>query len=260
MRKLSATAMSEPLVRLQRVEVEFSGRQVLQDINLQINAGEILTLVGPNGCGKTTLVRCVLGLLKPQRGRVWREPRLTIGYMPQKLQVNPTLPMTVLDFLKLVRGVKRPQALAALQEVGAPQVLDGPLQSVSGGELQRVLLARALLREPQLLVLDEPVQGVDLAGQAELYRLIGQLCQRYGCGVLMVSHDLHLVMSTTDQVICLNNHICCSGSPEQVSNHPDFIALFGKNSGALAVYHHHHDHIHDLHGEVHGVNPRSEQG
>ena len=142
------------------------------------------------------------------------------------------------------------RALAALEEVGAPQVLDSPLQSISGGEMQRVLLARALLREPELLVLDEPVQGVDVAGQAELYSLITRLRDRHGCGVLMVSHDLHLVMSTTDQVVCLNRHVCCSGHPEQVSGDPAFVELFGKNAQSLAIYHHRHDHAHDLHGAV----------
>ncbi len=238
------------LLELRDVGVRFAGQDVLQDVQLTLRAGEIVTLIGPNGAGKTTLVRTVLGLLKPDRGEVQRKPRLRIGYMPQKLHVDPTLPLSVERFLRLVPGVKRSAAQAALQEVGAVQVLDSPLQSISGGELQRVLLARALLREPELLVLDEPVQGVDIAGQAELYRLIGQLRERYGCGVLMVSHDLHLVMSATDQVVCLNRHVCCSGHPEQVSNDPAFVEMFGQDARSLAVYHHHHDHDHDLHGEV----------
>jgi zinc transport system ATP-binding protein len=242
--------MSEPLIRLQQVSVGFRQESVLENVQLTVNAGEIVTLIGPNGAGKTTLVRAVLGLLKPDSGSVWRKPRLRIGYMPQKLTVDPTLPLSVLRFLRLVPGVDRHTALAALAEVGAEQVIDSPLQNISGGELQRVLLARALLREPELLVLDEPVQGVDVAGQAELYRLITQLRDRHGCGVLMVSHDLHLVMSTTDQVVCLNRHVCCSGHPEQVSGDPAFVELFGQDAQSLAIYHHHHDHSHDLHGAV----------
>ncbi|MNF39390.1 Zinc import ATP-binding protein ZnuC [compost metagenome] len=242
--------MSDALIRLSGIGVSFRGQNVLQDVQLSVKPGEIVTLIGPNGAGKTTLVRAVLGLLKPDSGSVWRKPKLRIGYMPQKLHVDATLPLSVLRFLRLVPGVDRARAQAALAEVGAGQVLDSPLQSISGGELQRVLLARALLREPQLLVLDEPVQGVDVSGQAELYRLITQLRDRHGCGVLMVSHDLHLVMSTTDQVVCLNRHVCCSGHPEQVSGDPAFVELFGKNAQSLAIYHHHHDHAHDLHGSV----------
>lgn len=238
------------LIELRDIGVRFADEDVLQNVQLSLHADEIVTLIGRNGAGKTTLVRTVLGLLKPDRGEVLRKPRLRIGYMPQKLHVDPTLPLSVERFLRLVPGVKRAAALDALQEVGAAQVLDSPLQSISGGELQRVLLARALLREPELLVLDEPVQGVDIAGQAELYRLIGQLRERHGCGVLMVSHDLHLVMSATDRVVCLNRHICCSGHPEQVSSDPAFFELFGQDARSLAVYHHHHDHDHDLHGEV----------
>jgi zinc transport system ATP-binding protein len=242
--------MSDALIRLDGVAVSFNGQPVLDDVQLSVQPGEIVTLIGPNGAGKTTLVRVVLGLLQPDRGSVRRTPRLRIGYMPQKLHVDATLPLSVLRFLRLVPGVDRTRALAALAEVGAEQVIDSPLQSISGGEMQRVLLARALLREPQLLVLDEPVQGVDVAGQAELYRLISRLRERHGCGVLMVSHDLHLVMSATDQVVCLNRHVCCSGHPEQVSGDPAFIELFGQNAKSLAVYHHHHDHDHDLHGGV----------
>lgn len=242
--------MSDALIRLDAVSVTFAGQQVLQNVQLSVKPGEIVTLIGPNGAGKTTLVRSVLGLLKPDSGSVWRKPKLRIGYMPQKLHVDATLPLSVLRFLRLVPGVARAQALAALAEVGAAQVIDSPLQSISGGELQRVLLARALLREPELLVLDEPVQGVDVSGQAELYRLITQLRDRYGCGVLMVSHDLHLVMSTTDQVVCLNRHVCCSGHPEQVSFDPAFVELFGQDAKSLAIYTHHHDHDHDLHGAV----------
>ncbi|MBC9248731.1 zinc ABC transporter ATP-binding protein [Pseudomonas alcaligenes] len=242
--------MSQALIQLDGVGVDFAGQAVLNEVQLAVRAGEIVTLIGPNGAGKTTLVRTVLGLLKPDRGTVQRLPRLRIGYMPQKLQVDATLPLSVLRFLRLVPGVDRAAVQAALAEVGAEQVLDSPLQSISGGELQRVLLARALLREPQLLVLDEPVQGVDVAGQAELYRLITRLRDRHQCGVLMVSHDLHLVMSTTDQVVCLNRHVCCSGHPEQVSNDPAFVELFGQDAKSLAIYHHHHDHSHDLHGAV----------
>jgi len=229
---------------------EFRGFTAVDSVDLKVRQGHIHALIGPNGAGKTTLVRAVLGLLKPDHGQVWRKPRLRVGYMPQKLHVDPTLPLSVLRFLRLVPGVDRARALAALGEVGAEHVIDSPLQKISGGEMQRVLLARALLREPELLVLDEPVQGVDVAGQAELYRLIGVLRDRYGCGVLMVSHDLHLVMSATDQVVCLNRHVCCSGHPEQVSSDPAFVELFGQDARSLAIYHHQHDHSHDLHGSV----------
>lgn len=242
--------MSEALIRLENICVQFAGQPVLQDVQLQVNAGEIVTLIGPNGAGKTTLVRCVLALLKADSGSVWRKPKLRIGYMPQKLQVDATLPLSVLRFLRLVPGVNRDSASSALAEVGAERLIDSPLQSISGGELQRVMLARALLRKPELLVLDEPVQGVDVAGQAELYRLISTLRDRYQCGVLMVSHDLHLVMSATDKVICLNRHVCCSGHPEQVSGDPAFAELFGIDARSLAIYQHHHDHNHDLKGGV----------
>jgi zinc transport system ATP-binding protein len=248
--RVQGCLMSDALIRLKDVSVTRAGQSVLEHIQLSVSSGEIVTLIGPNGAGKTTLVRAVLGLLKADSGEIWRKPKLRVGYMPQKLHIDATLPLSVLRFLRLVPGVDRDTARAALVEVGAEKVIDSPLQGISGGEMQRVLLARALLRKPELLVLDEPVQGVDVAGQAELYALITQLRNRHQCGVLMVSHDLHLVMSTTDQVVCLNRHVCCSGHPEQVSNDPAFVELFGLNAPSLAIYHHHHDHAHDLHGEV----------
>ncbi|WP_339843158.1 zinc ABC transporter ATP-binding protein ZnuC [uncultured Halopseudomonas sp.] len=242
--------MSERLLDLNNVSLRLHGNAILENVSLSVRRGEVVTLIGPNGAGKTSLVRIVLGLLKADSGSVIREPRLRIGYMPQKLEVDASLPLTVLRFLLLAPGVTREQGLAALEDVAAPHLSERPLQQVSGGELQRVLLARALLRQPDLLVLDEPVQGVDVNGQVELYQLINRLRDRYGCGVLMVSHDLHLVMATTNTVVCLNRHVCCSGHPEQVSTDPAFLALFGERASALAIYSHHHDHAHDLHGEV----------
>ena len=242
--------MNEPLLDLKQVSLRLHGSSVLDQVSLRVMPGEIVTLIGPNGAGKTSLVRIVLGLLKSDSGKVWKQSRLRVGYMPQKLHIDATLPLTVDRFLMLSPGVKRAAVLEALVEVGADHLLKRPLQQVSGGELQRILLARALLRKPHLLVLDEPVQGVDVNGQIELYQLITRLRDRYGCGVLMVSHDLHLVMATTNTVVCLNRHVCCSGHPEQVSLDPAFVALFGEQASALAVYNHHHDHAHDLHGEV----------
>src|SRR5690606_33828398 len=242
--------MSDILLSLTDVGLRRHGNAILENISLQVRRGEIVTLIGPNGAGKTSLVRIVLGLLRADSGEVHRNPRLRIGYMPQKLQIDATLPLDVLRFLLLAPGVNRSGALQALGEVGATHLAQRPLQQVSGGELQRILLARALLRKPDLLVLDEPVPGVDVNGQFELYQLITRLRDRYGCGVLMVSHDLHLVMSTTNTVVCLNRHICCSGRPEQVSTDPAFVALFGEQASALAVYNHQHDHSHDMHGEI----------
>lgn len=245
--------MSSPLLEAREVVFGFAGRRVLDRVALVVNEGEIVTLIGPNGAGKSTLVRVLLGLITPDAGRVTRRPGLRVGYMPQRLAVDPVLPLTVRRFLRLAgRGIDAAALTAALREVGAEHVIDTPLQSVSGGELQRVMLARALLRKPQLLVLDEPVQGVDVTGQAELYQLIAELRRRHRCGVLMVSHDLHLVMAATDQVVCLNTHVCCSGHPESVTRHPEYLRLFGpREAAALAVYTHHHDHVHDVDGHVH---------
>ena len=239
------------LIRGHAISKSFDGRAVLDGVDLAVASREIVTVIGPNGAGKSMLLRILLGLVKPDRGTVIRRAAVRIGYMPQKLVVDPTLPLPVRRFLELGSPSDPAAIHAALDEVGARHVVDSPIQSVSGGEFQRVLLARALLRNPDLLVLDEPVQGVDVGGQEELFRLIRRIRDSHGCGVLMVSHDLHLVMAATDTVVCLNRHVCCTGRPETVRGDPAYLALFGATAAsAIAVYAHHHDHEHDDSGRV----------
>ncbi|WP_444891713.1 zinc ABC transporter ATP-binding protein ZnuC [Microbulbifer sp. VAAC004] len=241
---------SPPLITADRVALQLAGRQLLRDISVELTRGEIVTLIGPNGAGKTTLLRLLLGLTKPTSGTVWRQPGLRIGYMPQRLHIDNSMPMSVQRFLQIGQpGIKTTQAQAALDRVGAEQLLQASLANLSGGEMQRVLLARAASRKPQLLVLDEPTQGVDVGGQSELYQLIATLRDELGCGVLLVSHDLHLVMAATDRVLCLNQHICCHGHPEQVSKDPAYLALFGDT---VAPYTHQHNHQHKLSGDIAG--------
>ncbi len=242
---------SEPLITATDVGLRLAGQAVLQAVNLTIPPNKVVSLIGPNGAGKTTLVRVLLGLIDVQQGTVARKDGLTVGYMPQRMALHPALPLTVMRFLSLSQRATEPAIAAALTVLRIEHLQDQQLATVSGGELQRVLLARAMLGEPQLLILDEPAQGVDLAGQAELYRLIGEIRDRSGCGVLMISHDLHLVMSATDEVVCLNHHVCCHGEPEHVSSDPAFLELFGASvSEELAVYTHHHNHKHDISGNV----------
>ncbi len=252
---MSVAAASSPpgdaLLQLAGVAVRFGTDPVLDAVDLEVRAGEIVTLIGPNGSGKTTLVRAALGLVRPQAGRVQRRAGVRIGYVPQHLSVDATLPLSVERFVSLPVGVTRAQARDALAEAGAGPITGHALRSLSGGELRRVLLARALARRPDLLILDEPTAGVDVAGQADLYRLIERLRRRLGCGVLLVSHDLHLVMAATDRVVCLNRHVCCTGTPEDVVADPAYLTLFGIHGPArLALYTHRHDHDHDLHGDV----------
>jgi zinc transport system ATP-binding protein len=242
---------SEPLIEARDVCVSFARSVALDHVDLALGQGEIVTLIGLNGSGKTTLVRVLLGLLAPTEGEVRRKPGLRIGYTPQGLPVDRTMPMTVARFLTLGQRAPRTRLAAALDEVGAGHVLDSQISHISGGELHRVALARALLREPDLLVLDEPMSGVDVAGQADLYGLIGDIRGGRGCGVLLVSHDLHLVMAATDTVVCLNHHVCCTGRPEAVIGDPAFTALFGdRYDQTLAVYRHAHDHVHDPSGRA----------
>ncbi len=241
---------SVPLLSASGIGYRIAGRQILNDIGLELLPNTIVTLIGPNGAGKTTLIRLLLGLLPAQAGKIKRKPGLRVGYVPQRVTIDDTMPLRVRDFLHLGGHYSEAEMRQLLDEVEAVHVFETPIQRISGGELQRVLLARALLKKPELLVLDEPAQGVDVVGQQALYKLIGDIRDRHACAVLMISHDLHLVMAATDTVICLNTHVCCTGHPEDVSAHPEYLKIFGSTLEGLAVYSHHHDHEHDIHGDV----------
>lgn len=235
------------LIFLDNVSVEIKHQKILYNVSLSISANQIVTLLGPNGAGKSTLVKVILGLMPYTSGKISRSVNLTIGYVPQSIKLNPTLPITVRRFMLLNKRLDNQSVLEVLSMVKVEYLIDKSMHQLSGGELQRVLLAQALAKRPQLLILDEPTQGVDINGQVLLYDLITDAKTQFNCGVLMVSHDLHLVMAKTDEVICLNHHICCSGTPAIVSNDPEFISLFGQHGASqIAVYKHHHNHQHDL--------------
>lgn len=237
------------LVSARGVTLSRSGRELLTNVDLDVRPGEIVTLIGPNGAGKTTLVKLVLGILRPDNGTLLKPATTRIGYVPQKFEIDSTMPMTVRGFLGLGLDAGDREITAALAESGAARTAGQQLAELSGGEIQRVLIARALLRRPNLLVLDEPASGVDYAGEADLYELIGSLRDKRKLGVLLVSHDLHVVMANSDRVLCLNGHVCCSGRPEAVAQHAEYVRLFGPEAAkSLAVYHHHHDHKHDISG------------
>jgi zinc transport system ATP-binding protein len=242
--------MSEALATLQQLTVAFDERVIVDRVDLAIHRGDIITVIGPNGAGKTTLIKAILGIQKHTQGSMVLQTGLTIGYVPQHLTLEPTLPLSVRRFM-LLSGQPLHACRDALNKTSVDHLIDASVHHLSGGEKQRLLLARALARKPDLLVLDEPAQGVDINGQAALYDLIRNLRDEFNCGVLMVSHDLHLVMAATDKVICLNQHICCSGYPADISHDPAFIETFGRPvAESLAVYHHNHNHSHDLHGDV----------
>ncbi len=234
------------LVRLNGLTLRLGGQTVLHHVDFAVEPGEIVTIVGPNGSGKSTLLRAIIGALAPVSGTITRKPGLRVGYVPQKLHIDPTLPLTVRRFLDLPKRVSDAQAETALNEAGAGALSTRQMAELSGGQFQRVLLARALLNAPELLILDEATQGLDQPGSAAFYQTIADLRDRLGCAVLMVSHELHVVMAASDRVICLNGHICCEGAPEHVASAPEYRALFGTGTGgALALYRHEHSHSHD---------------
>lgn len=240
------------LVAARDLSVRLGLREVLEDVNLTIEPGEIVTIVGPNGSGKTTLLRAIIGAVAVSSGHVSRAPRLKIGYVPQRLHIDATLPITVSRFMHLPNAATREARNAALREAGVPDLSDRQMSALSGGQFQRVLLAHALIDQPDLVILDEATQGLDQPGSAAFYRQIEKVRQTLGCAVLMASHELHVVMSASDRVICLNGHVCCHGSPEVVASAPEYRALFGTGTlGTLALYRHDHDHDHD-HGHDDG--------
>ena len=238
---------SQTLIKSQNLSLLIDGKELLSGISLNISKAEIVTVIGPNGAGKTTLLRLLLGLIPASSGSIFRKPKLRIGYLPQRAVYNPVLPLSVSRLMNLTGNYSKSQVQASLEETGVQELKDKPVSQLSGGEYQRVMLARTLLRNPELLVLDEPVQAVDYMGESELYNLIGNLRKKLGCGVLMVSHNLHVVMASTDRVLCLNQHICCEGKPKDVTQHPEYLRLFGLDSeNTLAIYSHKHDHKHHI--------------
>jgi len=240
-----------PLVSLSGAGVFRNGRWLVRGVDFSVRRGEIVTLIGPNGSGKSTSAKMAIGVLSPDEGRVERQPGFRVGYVPQKLSVDWTMPLTVRRLMTLTGSLSENDIVAALESVGIAHLAGVEVQHLSGGEFQRALLARAIARKPDLLVLDEPVQGVDFAGEIALYNLITSIRNRTGCGILLISHDLHVVMAETDTVICLNGHVCCRGTPAAVSQSPEYMRLFGATAGqTLAVYSHDHDHTHLPDGRV----------
>jgi zinc transport system ATP-binding protein len=246
-----ANSGAKPLVSLNNAGIRRNGRWLVRGVDFSVSRGEIVTLIGPNGSGKSTSAKAAIGVLKPDEGSVERLPGLKVGYVPQKLAVDWTLPLTVRRLMTLTGPLAEKEMMAALESAGMAHMLNAEVQHLSGGEFQRALMARAIARKPDLLVLDEPVQGVDFSGEIALYDLIKQIRNETGCGILLISHDLHVVMAETDTVICLNGHVCCRGTPQAVSQSPEYVRLFGSRAAqTLAVYSHHHDHTHLPDGRV----------
>lgn len=240
-----------PLVSLTGAGVHRNGRWLVRGVDFSVRPGEIVTLIGPNGSGKSTSAKMAIGVIKADEGRVERKAGLRVGYVPQRLSVDWTMPLTVRRLMTLTAPLSAPEVTAALEAVGIAHLAGAEVQHLSGGEFQRALLARAMARKPDILVLDEPVQGVDFSGEIALYDLITSIRNSTGCGILLISHDLHVVMAETDTVICLNGHVCCRGTPAAVSQSPEYMRLFGaKAAQTLAVYSHHHDHTHLPDGRV----------
>ena len=242
---------TEALVTLDNVGLSRAGRWLVRGVSMAIYLGEIVTLIGPNGSGKSTTAKMALGVFKPDEGSVFRRPGLRIAYVPQKLAIDWTLPLSVRRFLHLTGPVSDIEATETMAATGVSHLAQAEVRTLSGGEFQRVLLARAIARNPELLVLDEPVQGVDFTGEIALYDLIKRIRDNFHCGILLISHDLHVVMAATDRVICLNGHVCCAGTPSAVAASDEYRALFGERAApTLAIYEHHHDHTHLPNGRV----------
>ncbi|MEX3009787.1 ATP-binding cassette domain-containing protein [Hoeflea sp. TYP-13] len=242
---------SDALVTLENAGFERSGKWLVRGVDLTVRRGEIVTLIGPNGSGKSTTAKLALGIHRTTEGTAKRSAGLKVGYVPQKVSVDWTLPLSLKRFMRLTKRLESQQIEEALEATGIAHLADAEVRTLSGGEFQRAMLARAIAVKPDFMVLDEPVQGVDFSGEIALYELISRIRDDLGCGILLISHDLHVVMAATDQVICLNGHICCKGSPDMVAESAEYRQLFGdRATAALAIYRHHHDHTHLPDGRV----------
>lgn len=238
------------LVKLENAGVQRTSKWIVKGISFEISQGQIVTLIGPNGSGKTTTAKMILNIMNADEGQITRNTD-KMAYVPQKINIDWTMPLRVIDFMKITNNLNDNQVIESLTTTGVDKLLYNQIHNLSGGEFQRVLIARAIAKKPDLLVLDEPVQGVDYNGEIALYNLIKKISVNLNCGILLISHDMHFVMSTTDHVVCLNGHICCSGTPSSVVKNPEYIKLFGEhNSETLSYYQHHHDHSHDNDGSV----------
>jgi len=238
------------LVKLENAGVQIISKWLVKGISFEISQGQIVTLIGPNGSGKTTTAKMILNIMNEDEGQITRNTD-KMAYVPQKINIDWTMPLRVIDFMKITNNLNNNQVIESLTTTGVDKLLYNQIHNLSGGEFQRVLIARAIAKKPDLLVLDEPVQGVDYNGEIALYNLIKKISINLNCGILLISHDMHFVMSTTDHVVCLNGHICCSGTPSSVVKNPEYIKLFGEhNSETLSYYQHHHDHSHDNDGSV----------
>ena len=238
------------LVKLENAGVQRMSKWLVKGISFEISQGQIVTLIGPNGSGKTTTAKMILNIMNADEGQITRNTD-KMAYVPQKINIDWTMPLRVIDFMKITNNLNDNQVVESLTTTGVDKLLYNQIHNLSGGEFQRVLIARAIAKKPDLLVLDEPVQGVDYNGEIALYKLIKKISVNLNCGILLISHDMHFVMSTTDHVVCLNGHICCSGTPSSVVKNPEYIKLFGEhNSETLSYYQHHHDHSHDNDGSV----------
>ena len=244
------TQINNSLVKLENVGVFANDKWLVKGVSFEINKGQIVTLIGPNGSGKTTTAKITLGLYKDIEGKVLKFTE-KVAYVPQKISIDWTLPIRVNDFMNLTNTLTNDELKDALEITGTPHLINKDLKSLSGGEFQRILMARAIAKKPELLVLDEPVQGVDFAGEVALYALIKKISETLNCGILLISHDLHVVMSATDYVVCLNGHVCCSGSPVDVAKDKNYKELFGERSSQLlSIYEHDHDHVHTADGNI----------
>ncbi len=233
------------LVKLENISLNINDQQIIERISITLTKGQITTLIGPNGGGKTSIARVLLGVLKPSSGSIRKEPNIKIGYMPQKIEVDKTIPLKVENFLKLstTTVIFDDYIKNVISRLQIDKILQRQIHNLSGGQMQKVVFLRSIINKPDLLVLDEPTQYMDLNATEEFYQIIDEIRKSQNCAILLISHDLHTVMQKTDYVFCVNHHICCHGSPEDINQHPEYISLLGKRSN-LAIYQHHHDHKH----------------